>query len=197
MWQELKLVNANLRLQQNFLPETAATRLFHALTDAVTWRRDSIKLFGKSMEIPRLHQWFADDGLTYKWSGLTMTPQPWLYELIDIREQIEAACDYPFNSVLANLYRDGSDSMGWHADDEPELGHQPVIASLSLGAERDFVMRCRDDETAKKQYIKLQHGSLLLMAGDTQRYWQHSLPKRRKISEPRINLTFRLIRPGS
>ena len=197
MWRELKLVNANLRLQQDFLPEPAATRLFHALTDAVTWRRDRIKLFGKSMEIPRLHQWFADDGLSYTWSGLTMTPQPWLDELIDIREQIEAACDYPFNSVLANLYRDGSDSMGWHADDEPELGHQPVIASLSLGAERDFVMRCRDDETAKKQYMKLQHGSLLLMAGDTQRYWQHSLPKRRKISEPRINLTFRLIRPGS
>jgi len=197
VWQELKLVNANLRLQQNFLSEPAATRLFHALTDAVTWRRDSIKLFGKTMEIPRLHQWFADDGLTYTWSGLTMTPQPWLDELIDIREQIEAACDNPFNSALANLYRDGSDSMGWHADDEPELGHQPVIASLSLGAERDFVMRCRDDETAKKQCIKLQHGSLLLMAGDTQRYWQHSLPKRRKISEPRINLTFRLIRPGS
>jgi alkylated DNA repair dioxygenase AlkB len=87
--------------------------------------------------------------------------------------------------------------MGWHADDEPELGNQPVIASLSLGAERDFVMRCRDDEIVNKQYIKLQHGSLLLMAGDTQRYWQHSLPKRRKISEPRINLTFRLIRPGS
>ncbi|MEJ2138666.1 MAG: alpha-ketoglutarate-dependent dioxygenase AlkB [Gammaproteobacteria bacterium] len=197
MWQELKLVNAELRLRQDFLPEPSATRLFHALSETVTWRRDRITLFGKSMEIPRLHQWFADDGLSYTWSGLTMTPQPWLDELIDIREQIEAACDNPFNSVLANLYRDGSDSMGWHADDEPELGNQPVIASLSLGAERDFVMRCRDDEIVNKQYIKLQHGSLLLMAGDTQRYWQHSLPKRRKISEPRINLTFRLIRPRS
>lgn len=123
-----------------------------------------------------------------------MSPQPWLPELTELRTSIERATGTPFNSVLINLYRDGADSMGWHADDEPELGDQPIIASMSLGAERDFVMRRREQTSLhKKQVIQLKHGSLLLMQGDTQRFWHHALPKRRKITTPRINLTFRRI----
>lgn len=123
-----------------------------------------------------------------------MHPQHWLSELDELRKLLEGRLGLRFNSVLANLYRDGHDSMGWHSDNEPELGDEPAIASISLGAERDFLIRnCDRRAAAEKHVIPLTHGSLLLMQGKSQQDWQHALPKRRKVLAPRINLTFRLI----
>lgn len=173
-----------------FLPKREANRLLDELRQGLAWQQDTIRLFGKRHAIPRLHQWYGDPDTTYKWSGLVMEPLPWPPEVHVIKQQVEAASQARFNSVLANLYRDGNDSMGWHADDEPELGDEPVIASLSLGADRDFLLRHRTRELPTK-YLRLEHGSLLIMAGTTQQYWQHALPKRRRVSAPRINLTFR------
>ncbi len=121
-----------------------------------------------------------------------MHPQPWIDELIELRQQVEAAVGCRFNSVLVNLYRDGNDSMGWHADDEPELGERPVIASVSLGSARDFLLRPRNRSAGiANTRLQLSHGSLLVMAGSTQANWQHMVPKRKRIDTPRINLTFR------
>jgi alkylated DNA repair dioxygenase AlkB len=160
----------------------------------VSWRRDCVQVFGRSHPIPRLHQWYGDPGSEYRWSGLTMRPEPWTATLHDLRIRVSEAVGHDFNSVLVNLYRDGGDSMGWHADDEPELGDNPTIASVSLGAERDLKLRYRQrDAREANRTISLESGSLLVMAGMTQRFWQHSLPKRRRVTEPRINLTFRRI----
>ena len=178
-----------------FLADQEATLLLDELRHSLAWRQDTIRLFGKRHPIPRLHQWYGDHGASYKWSGLVMQPRRWPAPLVALKARIEAASGARFNSVLANLYRDGNDSMGWHADDEPELGKHPVIASLSLGANRDFLLRHRAKQRPT-EYLSLGHGSLLLMAGATQQYWQHALPKRRRVSAPRINLTFRWIIPA-
>jgi len=159
----------------------------------IAWRQDELRVFGRLHKIPRLHQWFADTGLSYRWSGITLQPEPWFAELNAVRERVSAAAHTPFNSVLINYYRDGNDSMGWHSDDEPELGPFPVIASLSLGATRDFKLRPKAGVTAQPQTLVLHSGSLLVMSGRSQRDWQHSLPKRKRVVEPRINLTFRQI----
>jgi alkylated DNA repair dioxygenase AlkB len=192
VWQEIQLENADIRLLSGFLPDREATLLLDKLREDLDWQRDSIRLFGKCHPIPRLHQWYGDAGAKYRWSGLVMQPLPWTPELAELKARIEAVSGARFNAVLANLYRDGNDSMGWHADDEPELGEAPVIASLSLGAGRDFAFRDRMGARPTK-YLHLEHGSLLVMAGTTQQHWQHALPRRRRVSEARINLTFRQI----
>lgn len=185
---------AKLCLCEQFLTQTEGDRLLQILQQQVAWRQDSVRLFGREHRVPRLHQWFGDPGKVYRWSGLTMQPEQWTRELRALRLRVEHAAATRFNSVLANWYRDGKDSMGWHADDEPELGPQPVIASLSLGAERDFLLRYRDrDANVANVKLSLPNGSLLIMAGATQQSWQHSLPKRNKINAARINLTFRRI----
>lgn len=194
MWQKLDIPDADIRLCPEYLNRAAATVLFEVLRKNVSWRQDEVQLFGRRHRIPRVHQWYGDPGLSYRWSGLSMLPEPWFDELDALRDNIAAAVHVPFNSVLVNLYRDGHDSMGWHADDELELGERPVIAGLSLGAERDFVLRYRDNKSGvPKERVMLTNGSLLVMAGDTQKFWQHALPKRRRVTTPRINLTFRRI----
>jgi len=182
-----------VQLQPGYLAAADADHLLVTLRKTLSWRSDSVRLFGREHRIPRLHQWYGDIGTEYRWSGLTMSPLPWAPALEALRHRLEQDLRQSFNSVLANLYRDGNDSMGWHADNEPELGPQPVIASLSLGAVRDLQLR-RSGDTRVASTIPLTHGSLLLMQGDTQRNWQHALPRRRPVREPRINLTFRLIR---
>ena len=194
MWHKLGIENADMALQEEFLAATEATNILRQLLTKINWRRDSIRLFGQSHPIPRMHQWHAEPGINYTWSGLTMRAEPWFPELDKLRQQVELATNGRFNSVLINLYRDGSDSMGWHSDDEPELGPEPTIASLSLGAERDFLLRSvNTDAREDKHCIKLGHGSLLLMQGRTQQNWQHALPRRLRVKEARINLTFRWI----
>ena len=171
----------------DFLSLSEASDYYQALYHGLDWQQQAITLFGKSIMQPRLQAWHGDK--TYTYSGLTMHPNPWTAELLDLKARCEHAAEHRFNTVFANLYRTGQDSMGWHQDNEKELGINPVIASLSLGGTRRFVfkhLQCKS-----KMEFELTPGSLLVMAGSLQHHWQHALPKTQKSVAPRINLTFR------
>lgn len=159
----------------------------------IQWQHDQIKLFGKQVYIPRYAAWYGDAGTTYTYSGLTLEPKPWNARLLAIKEQIEGLAKVSFNSVLLNWYRDGVDYMNYHADDEKELGENPVIGSVNFGATRRFVIRRKADKKEKVEF-PLQHGTLLIMQGAMQHHWQHTVPKQRRVKESRINLTFRVIK---
>ncbi len=178
----------------NFIAQADADRLFDTLTLNLPWQQKQIRMFGKWINLPRLTCWVGDPGCSYTYSGLTESPLPWTPELLEIRQLLLEQASIICNSVLANLYRSGQDSMGWHSDDEKELGQQPVIASISLGAERRFDLRHRHDADMKVS-LNLPHGSLLVMEGLTQTYWKHQVPKEpaTRVTGPRINLTFRTI----
>lgn len=186
------LTDANIVLYDDFFDQHSSECLFQELLENIDWQQDTIRLFGKSFLVPRLSAWYGDPGTRYTYSGLTLEPLPWLVPLTTIRTQLDDVLGINFNSVLLNLYRDGNDGMGWHSDDEPELGPNPVIASLSLGAVRNFKLRHKTK--TDKLSLDLKSGSLLLMQGTTQTYWQHSVAKTKKPVEPRINLTFRVIK---
>lgn len=158
----------------------------------IRWKQDVINLYGNTVPLPRLTSWYGDSGKDYIYSGIKSKPNPWNRGLLYLKEQIEAKFSLTFNSVLLNWYRDGDDHISWHSDDEPELGVNPVIASANFGQSRDFVLRRKDDHTEKITLL-LQHGSLMLMQGEMQTYWEHSVPKRRKTDGSRFNLTFRSI----
>jgi len=200
-WQRLDLeAGADVALLPRWLAPEAAAATFAALHAAIPWETHRLRLFGREVDAPRLSCWIGDPHAGYIYSGTRFEPHPWLPMLAGLRERLQQACGAPFNSVLANLYRDGGDSMGWHSDDEPELGCQPVIASLSLGAERRFRLRRRLPRTARlvpadTVGLVLPSGSVLRMAGATQRLYRHDLPKTRVAVGPRINLTFRWIEP--
>ncbi|MBG8554405.1 alpha-ketoglutarate-dependent dioxygenase AlkB family protein [Hymenobacter guriensis] len=189
---------AEVWLDENFLPAATAARLFEELQNAVPWRQESITLFGKPRLQPRLAAWYGDATAHYRYSGLTLVPLPWTPTLQQLRRQIEGACSTSFNSVLLNLYRSGQDSMGWHADDEPELGPQPVIASLSLGATRRFRLKPKPRAGIEAEPVSLDiaSGSLLVMRGLMQQHWLHAVPKTALPVGPRLNLTFRHIMAG-
>lgn len=175
----------------SFLSQSQAYEFFETFQQSLQWRQDDIKVYGRQVKIPRLQAWYGDDELSYTYSGLTMKALPWTKALEAIKTQVEQATGYQFNACLANLYRDGNDTVGWHSDDEPELGEQPVIASVSLGAERDFQMKHKS--SSEKLTIPLKSGSLLTMSGETQNAWQHCLPRTKRVKSPRINLTFRRV----
>lgn len=158
------------------------------------WRQDKIHIQGKDILIPRLQAWYGDDGKTFTYSGIHLTPKPWISLLSSLNEKVSKKCGIVFTSVLVNLYRNGQDSVAWHQDDEPGLGKNPVIASLSFGAQRSFQLRHLEDRTLTRN-LKLESGSLLIMRGETQHKWQHCVPKDEKEENPRINLTFRVIKP--
>lgn len=191
----LSLPNADLWLDEHFLPPVAASNLLRELEATIAWRQDAIRLYGREVLQPRLTAWHGNPAATYRYSGLHLTPQPWTPALQQLRVQVEEATGAAFNSVLLNLYRYGQDSMGWHADDEPELGPTPVIASVSLGATRRFRLRPRNvHETPHAPLtIELSSGSLLVMRGPTQQHWLHAVPKTARPTEARLNLTFRLV----
>lgn len=178
-----------LLIRQVFPPETAH-RLFLALREQIQWSQDEIVIGGRRVRIPRLQAWYGD--AAYRYSGLSMKPIAWTPVLLELKQTVEALTDARFNSVLLNLYRDGNDSVGWHSDDEPELGAAPVIASVSLGASRDFSLRQKKPGTEKVK-MQLNSGDLLLMSGLLQQCWQHQLPKTQLPVGERINLTFRLV----
>lgn len=165
---------------------------FNSLLYNVLWKQQAIKIFGKEVKQPRLTAWYSDALKNYTYSGLTMEALEWRKELVEIRKKVQTISGTTFNSALLNLYRDGSDSVGWHRDNEKELGRHPVIGSVSLGATRQFVMRHFVDKSNKIS-IELTPGSLLLMQGYTQQNWEHSLPKTKKLLGARINITFRNI----
>ncbi|MFZ5492790.1 MAG: alpha-ketoglutarate-dependent dioxygenase AlkB family protein [Pseudomonadota bacterium] len=188
----IPLPDGELRLLAGFLSETEATALFDELRTTLAWQPHRVKLFGREHLTPRLCAWYGDAGIRYAYSGQALEALPWPPALARLRTCIEAACGHTFNSVLCNLYRDGADSMGWHSDDEASLGSQPVIASLSLGATRRFALRHRA-RRHRPVTLALNHGDLLVMAGDTQQRWQHAVSKTRRPVAARINLTFRRI----
>lgn len=188
---KILLPDADIDYIEGFYSPNNATAIFAALQQSLAWRNDDIVLFGKRVPIPRLQAWYADNNLQYRYSNLTLTAQPWASDLLAIKAKLGEYCHHEFNAVLANLYRSEKDSVGWHSDDEPELGEMPTIASLSFGATREFQLKHKD--TGMKKNILLKSGSLLIMQGKTQHYWQHCLPKRNRALAPRINLTFRKI----
>jgi alkylated DNA repair dioxygenase AlkB len=165
----------------------------HQLIDEVRWRAENIVVRGRTYPQPRLIAWYGDAGMIYTYSGIQLTPLPWTEALLDIKSRVEAVAQTDFNSVLLNYYRDHRDSMGMHSDDEPELGEQPVLASLSLGEERTLILKHQRDKALKPVRLNLASGSLLLMKGETQHYWKHGIEKETRPCGPRINLTFRRI----
>jgi alkylated DNA repair dioxygenase AlkB len=167
---------------------------FEKLWDGLDWEEREIMMFGRPVLQPRLVDWYADSGVTYRYSGITLGPRALPAPLDELRGRLDREFGADFNSVLCNAYRDGQDSMGWHADDEPELGLEPVIASLNLGATRRFRVRPRGG--GESFSIDLEGGSLLMMSGRSQSDWQHAIPKTRRDVGPRINLTFRAVRPS-
>ncbi|GEO05581.1 alkylated DNA repair protein [Adhaeribacter aerolatus] len=191
---KLALPNAEIYFWPQFFSPRQSNYYLTELTRTVAWRQDKIRMFGKEFLLPRLTAWYGDAGKSYQYSGISMKPLPWLPVLLPLKEVVEAAAGHRFNSVLLNYYRHGQDSMGWHSDDEPELGLNPVIASVSFGQDRRFDLRHRQDKTVPKQSVWLEDGSLLLMQGATQHYWQHQLPKSAKAPGTRLNLTFRTIK---
>ena len=169
--------------------------LMNALQEEIPWKQEHIKLFGKTHPTPRLTAWHGDTHCVYKYSGVVNQPFPWTPSLLTIKTRIESLSNgATFNCVLLNFYRDGSDKMGWHSDDEKELGPNPSIASVSFGATRRFDFKHKT-EAHNKFSIQLESGSLLLMQGDMQHHWLHQIPAQKRIQEPRINLTFRYIPP--
>ena len=184
--------DGKLYYEPHFYDEKKATLIFSQLHTTIQWRQESVKVFGRVHPQPRLVSWVADQGLSYAYSGLKLEPEPWTPLLKKIKNEVEAKTKEEFNSVLLNLYRHEKDSNGWHSDNEKELGENPFIASLSFGEERDFLIKHKSRE-GWSQKIRLHSGSLLLMGGETQHHWKHSLPKRSKPLGPRINLTFRKI----
>lgn len=188
----IDLPDAEVSFSAAWLSQDEADALFATLRATIPWQVHRIRLFGREHAAPRLSCWIGDAGASYRYSGTRFDPYPWPPALMPLRARLSDELGVPFNSVLANLYRDGRDAMGWHSDDEPELGPSPVIASLSLGATRRFVMKHRRDP-ALRRVLELPHGSLLIMAGDTQRYYRHALPRTARPVGERLNLTFRCV----
>jgi len=183
---------ADVVIHRCYFPVEEAGRYFNVLHDEVEWKQEEAFLFGKRQPIPRLTAWFGDNQRTYTYSGIKMTPTPWTEVLAEIRDRTAMVAETKFNSVLLNLYRDGQDSVGWHADNESELGPAPTIGSVSLGETRRFHFRHihGSQETVS---VELHHGDVVVMRGSTQQIWQHQVPKTQRTVGPRINLTFRTV----
>lgn len=185
-----------LDYRADFLPQPEADRYLQALssTDVIAWRQDRIRIAGRYRLIPRLSAWYGDADVDYGYSGIRLEPLPWNVPLTELKSRVETAAGARFNSVLLNLYRSEADSMGWHADDEPELGPDPIIASVSLGMARRFDLRPKAARGRGHLHSRvLEHGSLLIMRAGVQRDWLHRLPRQRLPCGPRVNLTFRWV----
>jgi alkylated DNA repair dioxygenase AlkB len=188
----LPMSDAHVLLYRSVFTAARQDRLFRSLLDEVPWEQHVIKVFGRSVGAPRLSAWYGDSGASYSYSSTRLEPLSWNPVLLEIKSVVEALTPINFNSVLLNLYRNGCDGVGWHSDAEPELGRNPVIASVSLGAVRRFLFQHKKRGT--RVCLNLEPGSVLLMSGPTQHHWRHQLPKTRKLVGIRINLTFRVIR---
>jgi alkylated DNA repair dioxygenase AlkB len=192
-------INTGLTVIENgeyiFLPSyfnKAESDLFlNKLKNNIDWKQESMNMYGKQLNFPRLTAWYGDNYKPYSFSGIKLNPQPWNEELLEIKNKIEPKALVNFNSVLLNRYRNGNDSISWHTDAEKELGKNPIIASVNFGATRKFQLR--HIHTKEKLEIELTHGSLLIMQGELQHFWQHQVPKTTQNVTERINLTFRVI----
>jgi alkylated DNA repair dioxygenase AlkB len=176
----------------SFLSSEESSRFFSKLSSSIRWNQETIWMFGKRVMQPRLTALYGDPAIPYGYSGISMQPYPFTPELLELKQRLDVFAGVSFSHVLLNFYRNGRDSMGWHRDNEKSLGNNPVIASISLGAERRFQFRHYMNK-APKIDLMLASGSLLLMKGVSQQAWEHQLPKVSAITAPRINLTFRVI----
>ena len=184
----LSLPDADIEYTPDFIDQHEAIALYEELVADLDWRQEVIKVYGKSHPTPRLSCWMGETGLPYGYSQTAMEAMPWSATILNMKQALEVSTKTVFNSVLINYYRDGRDSVGWHSDDEPEFGKNPLIASVSLGASRDFHLRHKQHKLTHK--MPLNNGSLLIMKGPTRHYWQHHIPKRAH-AQGRVNLTFR------
>ncbi|MCL6259069.1 alpha-ketoglutarate-dependent dioxygenase AlkB [Aquiflexum sp. TKW24L] len=176
----------------SFFDKSKSDKFLNQLKEEVLWRHEPIWMFGKKVMQPRLTALYGNPQIAYGYSGIEMKPLDWSPFLSEIKNRIEDVADTEFTHVLLNYYRDGQDSMGWHRDNEKVLGNNPVIGSVSFGISRDFQLRLYADKSNKRT-ILLEHGSLLLMKGETQHHWEHQIPKSKTVRGPRVNLTFRKI----
>jgi alkylated DNA repair dioxygenase AlkB len=174
---------------RNFISQHEADLLFKNILTNISWQNDEVIIFGKRIVTKRKTAWYGDEGFGYTYSKITRHALPWTEELLMIKKELEMKSGFKFNSCLLNLYHSGEEGMAWHSDDEITMSPKNPIASISFGAERKFVFKHK--KTKENISINLQHGSLLLMKGATQKHWLHALPKTKKITQPRINLTFR------
>ncbi len=191
----IELPGGWLRYWPSALPPATADQALQELLREIDWQQREILMFGRRCQQPRLVAWHGEPEARYRYSGLQLEPVPWTPGLTRLRRRVETLTDASFNAVLANLYRNGRDHMGWHRDNERELGREPLLASLSLGAPREFQLRPLAGTARDIRRLSLAHGSLLLMAGATQEHYQHRLPRQPGLEAPRINLTFRRIVP--
>ena len=189
----IKADNLSVEYIENFFDFDQSQLYMKHLTNDIKWKREKIRMWGKEIVTKKRIAWYADEGKSYTYSGSTFHPDQWNELLLEIKKHVEQYIKFQFNSVLLNEYPNGKVGMGWHSDDERELGIDPIIASLSFGANRDFIFKHKTNKSYENIKIHLKSGSLLLMLGSTQHHWKHSLPKRLKVREPRINLTFRKI----
>ena len=185
------ILNGELLFYPNFFNLQESDNFFHLLRVNIEWKQESMKLYGKMVNFPRLTAWYGDSDKSYSFSGITLQPRGWTDELLEIKKRLESVIQVHFNSVLLNLYRSGNDSISWHSDNEKELGRNPIIGSVNFGAKRTFQLR--HTQTKEKIDIELTHGSLLIMLGETQHFWQHQVPKTAREVKERINLTFRVL----
>jgi alkylated DNA repair dioxygenase AlkB len=193
--QSVPLPDADILYSSAMNLRASPEALLRTLIDEVHWRAEDIVVWGKKYPQPRLIAWYGDRAQTYTYSGIRLDPLPWTDLLGSIREDVEVVAGARFNSVLLNYYRNQNDSMGFHSDDEPELGPQPTIASVSLGEQRTLILKHRTRKDLKPVKLSLRSGSLLVMKGDTQRNWKHGIDKENRPCGPRVNLTFRRVWP--
>lgn len=191
--ESIPMVDADVTFMHGFYRKPVTDQAMQALLQEIAWRQETIRMWDKQYLQPRLSAWYGDAGARYTYSGTTFEPHAWNATLLRIKEDIETLSGHRFNSVLCNLYRSEQDSVSWHSDNEAEFGDKPVIASLSLGETRIFKLRHKRRKEQKRIALELTDGSLLLMAGETQKHWQHAVEKERYPCGPRINLTFRNI----
>lgn len=187
------LPDADLEYYPTFFSTERANDLFEKLKSEIPWQQDSITVYGKNHLQPRLTALYGNEGKPYGYSNIIMQPHSWTPLIMHIKNEVESICEVNFTTVLLNYYRDGKDSNGWHADNEKELGRNPIIASVSFGEERNFQLK-HNSIISARQNIVLQHGSLLIMKGSTQHFWKHQIPKTTKNIGARINLTFRILK---
>jgi alkylated DNA repair dioxygenase AlkB len=190
---QIPLPDADVLLFLECFGAEESARILDSLLSEVHWQQDYLTFYGREIALPRLTAWYGDRGRNYTYSHISMIPYPWTELLLTIKARVEAISGAEYNSVLLNLYRSGADGVSWHQDNEPELGEDPVIASVSFGATRTFQMRHLTRKDIPRVDIPLFDGSLLVMRGLTQRFWQHRIPKTQKAVGTRVNLTFRHI----
>ena len=193
----ISLQDGEILFMRNFITPTESKNYFELLQNNINWKQEEVKFYGKTFPVPRKTAWYGYEGFNYSYSGITCFPEIWTNELLEIKKEIEKFIpDEDFTSVLLNLYNNGNDKMGWHADDEKELGINPTIASVSLGETRRFDIKHKNNKDLQFKF-ELTSGSLLIMRGALQHHWVHQIPAQKKVKNPRINLTFRTIKKAS